>query len=111
MRKLLYLFFIASSLLGAAQNLRITGPTEVCPGQTYTYTATTTSDGSFLFFGEDDGLPFNTGGVFRCNGTDRTATFTYTFNNTEGPANIEVQFKPRYFCFLKYDKDLNIPNA
>jgi hypothetical protein len=98
MRKLLYLFFISSLLLGTAQNLQVTGPTEVCPGQTYTFTATTNSQGTFNFFVFEDGGWNKSFFTWDCDGEEKSATFEHTFSNTEEPVTVRAWFKRRYFC-------------
>jgi hypothetical protein len=98
MTKLLYLIFISSSLLGIVQNLWITGPTEVCPGQTYTFTATTTYQGTFIFFVFEDGQWNNPGWFWDCSGDAKSRTFEYIFNTAEEEAILQSPFTGWYFC-------------
>ncbi|MFT4834452.1 MAG: hypothetical protein ACI83W_000340 [Marinoscillum sp.] len=87
--KNIYYFFHLSSFIfltqnSYAQNLQISGPNEMCPGQSYTYTASTSTAGHFQWNVRENGLWRHVyGGSQPCGPNSPFQTFSsYTFPQT-----------------------------
>lgn len=88
------------STTGIAADLSITGPTEVCPGQTYSYTASASNvfgarSGSFAWSVWRNGVLIQAISTMYCPapaGSQSTNTVSIAFDNTLGMVSLKIQF-------------------
>lgn len=92
MKRIFYLLTVSIVQIAVGQNLTLNGPDKVCPGEEYTFTATTSYWGSFVWYVVEDDQGGNHLPV-RCGGGSTSSTYTYTFNENLGDATIYVDFK------------------
>lgn len=92
MKKIIFLIAMIGANAVIGQNLAIQGPDEVCPGQEYTFTASTSYSGSFVWYVYEDGVWTNHPPV-SCGQGLKTSSYTHTFSTTEGDAKVAVDFK------------------
>lgn len=95
---LLFIFFLSFDLI--AVTVKIHGPSEVCPNQSYTFTSEVrNSFGSIIT--PDCGYAWyvlRNGVVISGPGGETAASFTYTFDNTLGPVEIRLHVKTGFAC-------------